>query len=60
MSTECYTVRVKRPPGVSVQEMREYIKYSIKNYGGGFHPEHALFNGVDASVTRNTKDEPRG
>lgn len=62
MATECYTVRLTRPEGVSVTEMRNYIREAVQTYGGQFRPPGAhgqdddgdpLFGGVKCIVKRN-------
>ncbi len=43
MRKEQYIVEIERPEGVSVAEMKEYIRDAVGAWKGGMHPEDAIF-----------------
>lgn len=49
---ETYQVTVDRPAGVSVKEMREYIREAVHRWGGAYHPEDPLFGLKPPAVKR--------
>lgn len=66
MSTECYTVRLRRPDGVTHKQMADYIKEAVGAWGGsfrapgGYGPDDdgdPLFGGVKCTVTRHKKGD---
>lgn len=50
MPREKYVVTVTRPAGVSITEMRNYIREAVDMWGGQFHPDDPMFYG-QAPVT---------
>lgn len=50
MPREKYIVTVTRPEGVSITEMRDYIREAVDMWGGQLHPDDPMFYG-QAPVT---------
>ena len=50
--TEKYEIEVERPKGVSVSEMRQYIKTAIGQWAYGGDPDSPIWN---VEVVRVTK-----
>lgn len=40
---ELYQIALRRPKGVTVAELKAYIKDAVENWGGQKHPEDPLF-----------------
>lgn len=43
MKFEVYEVELHRPPGVTVEEMKEYIKEAVQTWGGQLPADDPLF-----------------
>lgn len=43
MHREIYELEIERPLGISVNEMRDYIKDAVSCWKGQFHPNHRMF-----------------
>jgi len=52
MAVETYTIRVERPPGVSVQEMKQYLRESVECWKRGLHPDEPIQDAEVYSVSR--------
>lgn len=57
---ETYLVTVTRPEGVSIREMKEYLRHAVDNWARGGNPESPLFgNAVRPIKVRKRNKEPQ-
>lgn len=49
---EKYEIDINRPYGVSVAEMKDYLKDAIDSWGGQFHFDDPLFDNKRCKVRR--------
>lgn len=66
MKKEKYIVELVRPRGVTVSEMKRYIRDAVEAWGGSFRPPGAhgyedegdpLFGGVECKITKPKKEK---
>lgn len=60
MAKETYTIKVTRPPGVSVQDMKDYLKEAAGGWKGQFSPEDPRFDIKVGFVSRMRVEEENG
>lgn len=52
MTVEVYIVEIKRPEGVSVEEMCGYIQGAVSTMSGACHPRDPLFQIAKCKVKK--------